>query len=147
MSKALCGLFHGTKGSVIYTLQTKFSLGPNESTADVWEHLTATQPDYGGTRIPRSFEIDVPVTPATPDGKMWTHGNATEHMFEAVVSIKDDPLLKGSNPDLYTQFLLYDYYKSLGKAVSGGINFKNIIHAGRWEFAFSKHGRELHIQS
>lgn len=68
---------------------------------------------------------------------MWTHGNATEHMYEAMVSIKENPRLKTSNPKLYSQFVLYDYYKSLGKAVSNGINYQHIIKVGNWEFAFA----------
>ena len=36
--------------------------------------------NYGGTVIPKSFTIN------TPQGDMWTHGNATEHMYETLIS-------------------------------------------------------------
>ena len=87
---------------------------------------------------PKSFEIDVPVTKDTPDGKLWTHGNSTEHMYEAITSAKDYPNLKNSNPHLYTQFILYEYYKSVGKAVNTGINYDKIITIGNWEFIIAK---------
>lgn len=130
MSKSGSGLFRDTIGSIAQELSF------DEPTAVVWNHITATQDVYNGTKIPRSFEIDVPKTAMTPDGKMWTHGNATEHMYEAMISIKDNPRLKGSNPNLYTQFVLYDYYKSLGRAISAGVSYKRTTKVGNWEFAF-----------
>ncbi len=108
-----------------------------ETTASVWYHITSTQETYSGTQIPKSFEVDVPKTSATPFGKMWTHGNATEHMHQAMISIKDSPRLKGSNPNLYSQFILYDYYKSLGKVVSKGVKYNSTVTEGHWEFAFA----------
>lgn len=137
MSKGKSFLFSGTNGSIIQYLETHLSKPSDEPTAVVWDHITATQDTYGGTLIPKSFEVDVPQSSVTPNGKMWTHGNATEHIFEAIVSIKDIPLLKDSNPNLYTQFILYDYYRSLCKAVAKGISFKRIITIGNWEFAFA----------
>ncbi|GEM_PF-2725854 len=137
MSKSDSGLFSGTTGGELQYLNKLFSYTAYETTAIVWNHIKATQGTYRGTVIPKSFEVDVPHTTMTPAGKMWTHGNATEHMYEAMVSIKDDPRIKGSNPNLYSQFILYDYYRALGKAVSKGVNYKNIITVGNWEFAFS----------
>lgn len=69
---------------------------------------------------------------------MWTHGNATKHMHEAILSLKDDPKLKDSNPKLYTQFILFDYWKSLGLAVRNGITYEKKVTFGSWEFIFSK---------
>lgn len=94
--------------------------------------IEATQETYGGTDLPRSFNID------TPQGKMWTHGNATKHMHEAILSLKDDPKLKDSNPKLYTQFILYDYWKSLEATVKSGILYNKKLTTGSWEFIFSK---------
>ena len=105
----------------------------NETTAAVWSHIEATQENYGGTVIPKSFTVN------TPQGKMWTHGNATEHMYEALVSTKNKPpALKNSHPNLYAQFILYDYYRSLGDTVRSGITYGKIIKANGWEFIFSK---------
>lgn len=120
MSKAVSGHFTGTSG---YN---------NWNTSAVWSHVSATQGSYSGTDLPRSFNID------TPQGQMRTHGNATKHMHEAILSLKDDPKLKDSNPRLYTQFIMYDYWKSLGKAVSGEINYNKKVTVGSWEFIFSK---------
>ena len=120
MSKAGSGHFNGTSG---YN---------NWNTSVVWSQVSATQGNYSGTDLPRSFTI------ITPQGKMWTHGNATKHMHEAILSLKDDPKLKDSNPKLYTQFIMFDYWKSLGKAVGSGIDYDKKITAGSWEFIFSK---------
>ena len=120
MSKAVSGHFKGTNGT------------RNWNTSIVWDHIEATQETYGGTDLPRSFNID------TPQGKMWTHGNATKHMHEAILSLKDDPKLKDSNPKLYTQFILYDYWKSLEATVKSGILYNKKLTTGSWEFIFSK---------
>lgn len=138
MSKGGSGLFNGTKGNGIQNIERLFPNPADESTAVVWEHIKATQETYSGTVIPKSFEVDVPKSSKTPAGKMWTHGNATEHMYEAMISIKESPRLKGSNPNLYSQFILYDYYKSLGRAIKKGINFKTTVRIGNWEFAFAQ---------
>ncbi len=133
MCKKDSGLFSKTKGSKALS-----NLGKDETTASVWEHINPTAENYPTTKIPRSFEVDVPKTSETPSGKMWTHGNATEHMYEAMISLKESPLLKNSNPSLYAQFILYDYYKSLGIAVNSGITFSKTVTVGSWVFAFSK---------
>ena len=134
MSKTNSELFHGTSGSRTLTL-----LGIDEPTASVWDHIKPTADNYANSSIPRSFEVDVPKTVDTPQGKMWTHGNATEHMYETLISTKNKPpALKNSHPNLYAQFILYDYYQSLAKAVSSGITYEKIITSNSWEFIFSK---------
>ena len=120
MSKSISGHFKGTTGY------------KNWNTSIVWEHVHPTQDNYGGTDLPRSFNVD------TPAGEMWTHNNATKHMHEALLSIKDNPRLKDTNPKLYTQFILYEYWRSLGSAVKSGISYNRKIYAGNWEFIFSK---------
>lgn len=52
--------------------------------------------------------------------------------------LKEIPMRIVSNPDLYTQFILCDYYKSLGSAVSKGVKYSGTVTAGSWEFAFAK---------
>ena len=83
MSKTISGYFVDTYG---------FRLCYN--TSIVWFYIKSTQDVYAGTDLPRSFNIDV------PNGQMWTHGNATKHMHEAILSLKEDPKLKDSNPKL-----------------------------------------------
>ena len=102
------------------------------NTSIVWKFLTATQENYGGTVLPRSFTI------ITPQGPMWTHNNSTKHMYEAIISLKDDPMLKSTNPNLFTQFILYEYWRALSKSVQHGIQYDKIINSGDWEFIFSK---------
>lgn len=63
-------------------------------------------------------------------------GNATEHMNEAVTSIKS--ALGNSNPNLYAQFVLYDYRKALIAATRGGIQYGRMVKSGHWTFKFSR---------
>ena len=140
MSKVISGLFSGTKGANAHSAQILESLlsGPSdEPTSVVWNHIDATQENYGGTDVPRSFVVDVPKTSFTPDGKLWTHGNATKHISEAVTSVKEyTPELINSNPRLYSQFILYDYYKTIGKAVKQKFELNKPFTVGNWEFIF-----------
>lgn len=138
MSKSLSGHFHGTGGSASSGLGRQLGISPDEPTATIWYHIEATQPNYPGTEIPRSFIVD------TPNGKFWTHGNATEHMNEAITSVKDMPLLKGTNPKLYAQFILYDYRKALTAATERGVPFGKSVRQGNWEFRFSRNSRDKH---
>lgn len=131
-SKFSSSHFSGTNGSTAGSLSERLGIPPGERTATVWSHITATQPDYPGTKIPQSFVVD------TPQGKFWTHGNATEHMSDAVTSLKRDPMLKSTNPNLFSQFILYDYRKALISATSGGIRYNKSIKSGHWAFVFSK---------
>ena len=142
MNHSNSGLAHGTNGSPQLTLENGEMAAKakeieerifDETTAAVWDYIKATQENYGGTVIPKSFTI------RTPQGDMWTHGNATEHMYETLISTKNKPpALKNSHPNLYAQFILYDYYQSLAKAVSSGITYEKIITSNSWEFIFSK---------
>ena len=146
------GLAHGTSGSpqltaenmeaeikaaenevaILELLSNEFSYEPN-STAVVWNRINSTAENYGGTVIPKSFTIN------TTSGEMWTHGNATEHMYEALIAIKTKaPRIINSNPNLYSQFILYDYWKSLNNTVKNGIRYERLITEGRWEFKFSR---------
>ena len=139
LSKTSSRLFAGTKGTAAATwIEEGWSVEKDETTASVWGHINPTAENYPNSKIPRSFVVDVPNTIATPSGKMWTHGNATEHMYEAMISIQDNPMIKASNPNLYAQFILYDFYKSLARAVMRGIKFSGTVSVGSWEFAFAK---------
>lgn len=135
MSKGISGYFKNTLGAIE---MQHFHLAPPETTAIVWRHIKPTNEEYLGTILPKSFVIDVPKTNETPAGKMWTHGNATEHMYEAISSTKDNPLIKSSNPNLYTQFILYDYYKTIGTVVRSSISYEKKITYGHWEFVFAR---------
>ena len=101
-------------------------------TGTVWDNIKATQDKYPYTNIPKSFEVEV------NGQKMWVHGNATEHMYSDVFK----KIIAGegtahTNPDLYTQILMSDFYGSLEQATASGIEYEKLISAGNWEFIFS----------
>ena len=112
---------------------------PDERTATVWSHIEATQPEYPNTHLPRSFVVN------TPAGKFWTHGHATKHMYSAVKKALYSPSFMGANHGMLTQFLLYDYRKSIIRAARSGIHLdgRSRIY-GHWEIAFSKRPEDEH---
>lgn len=122
--------FGGTAGSTTGYLKDYFGL--DEPTATVWAHIEPTQENYAGTEIPRSFLIK------TPTETFWTHGNATKHMNEVVTTIKHDQQLAQANPKLLSQFVLYDYRKSLISATRNGVVFNKNIRTNHWDFRFSR---------
>ena len=120
MSKAKSHHYPRTYGSIIW------------NTSIVWKYIDITQNNYGGTELPESFNI------VTSKGKLWTHNNATKHMHEAILSLKDNPMLKNTNPKLFTQFILFDYWQSLCALSGSELVYEKKVHSGSWEFVFSK---------
>ena len=110
----------------------KDGVGLGEPTAKVWAHIKPTQENYVGTEIPRSFLVK------TPTGTFWTHGNATKHMNEIVTSAMRKQRLAQANPKLLSQFVLYDYRKSLIDATKNGVVLNKNIRTNHWDFRFSK---------
>lgn len=102
----------------------------NISSSEIWNHIKSTQANYPGTELPRSFTVD------TPNGSMWAHPNATEHIYEALKSGKF--VTNQSDPKLMAQLLLDDYRSSLSQAISNGIQYGKKITVGKWEFAFGE---------
>ena len=111
MSKGASGLFSGTNGS----------------TSNVWNNITATQPNYVGTEIPRSFIIK------TPKKSFWVHGNATEHMAELQIKQSNSGHSLGSTR-LDAQVILSDMQASLSKVTQNGIKYNTPLRDGNWEF-------------
>ena len=102
------------------------------STGTVWDNIIATQNNYPNTNIPKSFEVEV------NGQKVWVHGNATEHMYEDVYArIMAGEGTAYTNPNLYTQELMSDFYGSLEQATVSGIKYGELISAGNWEFIFA----------
>lgn len=98
----------------------------------VWDNITATQENWPNTQIPKSFEIEI------NEQKMWVHGNATEHMYDDVYAkIMAGEGTAYTNPNLYTQELMTDFYGLLEKATASGIEYNELISTGNWEFIFS----------
>ncbi|MDD6812548.1 MAG: hypothetical protein PUD93_11960 [Lachnospiraceae bacterium] len=102
-------------------------------TGTVWDNITPTQENYPYTNIPKSFEIEV------NGEKMWVHGNATEHMYEDVYKgITTGNGTAYTNPNLYTQEIMSDFYGSLQEATKSGIIYGEKITQGNWEFIFAQ---------
>ena len=111
MSKGGSGHFSGTKGS----------------TAEVWNNITPTQPNYSGTELPRSFVMK------TSKDSFWVHGNATEHMADYLIKQSNSGHSLGSTK-LDTQLMLSDMRSSLSTVTQGGIKYNTPLKHGNWEF-------------
>ena len=115
MSKGDSGLFKGT----------------NSATAYVWDSITATQPTYEGTAIPKSFVMK------TTNGDFWVHGNATEHMADYVVKkLKNGASLESVRLD--SQIILADMHDSLSAVTRSGFKYNELLSHGNWEFVIKK---------
>ncbi len=109
-------------------LSSAASLGSRSAT--VWSSIKATQPVYAGTVIPRSFEL------TTSAGKVWVHGNATEHMAEYATAM----LGRGVNPQLVqvgSQVQLNSLKAAVDAASRGGMEYGKVIRTGGWELIFA----------
>ena len=131
-SKFKSAYFRGTSGGSAERAKLALGILPGEPTATVWQYIEPTAKNYPGAEIPRSFNV------STPNETFWTHGNATEHMYEAVMSLKGSPMLANTNPALYAQFILYDYRKALIAATNNGFSYGRLYSSGHWTFKFSK---------
>ena len=106
-------------------------------TGTVWDNIKATQDVYPSTNIPRSFEVH------TNGQKIWVHGNATEHIYEDVYKgITSGNGTAFTNPNLYTQELMTDFYGALEQATKSEITYGEKINSGNWEFIFAKSRQE-----
>lgn len=123
--------------------------------------MKATQPLYEGTEIPKSFQMNL------DDKDIWVHGNATEHMYEDVSKLINNPwgkeyvnsmtgkggqmMIDGKMVQLpkesmspwldskyYSQLLLEDFRASLIQVTKDGIPFDELKTVGNWEFKFSQ---------
>lgn len=138
---AVLSIYGGSKGlgldkvNVPRTLKGSFCFDYHKSknvTGTVWDNITATQENYPQTKVPRSFEVDV------NGQKMWVHGNATEHIYDEVKGFYNGGKTAYTNPDLYTQELMNDFYYSLKQAAASGIKYGEKIVQGNWEFIFAE---------
>lgn len=133
MSKASSGLFTNTLGYASETLSLEAGIRPLHSTAEIWNHIEATDASYPGTPIPKSFVVN------TPGGNFWAHPNGTKHMEEALNSIKELPALKNTNPSLFSQFILYDFRQAVIAATMPRMpTMGKVVRSGHWELVFNK---------
>ncbi|MFI7650345.1 RHS repeat-associated core domain-containing protein [Micromonospora sp. NPDC049460] len=95
----------------------------------VWDGVKATQPNYTGSLLPRSFELKA------GDTSVWVHGNATEHMAEYLSGMASRGASKASI-DMATQAQLSSLQAAVGEAGRGGISFGKMMNVGGWELKF-----------
>ena len=70
---------------------------------------------------------------------MWVHGNATEHIYEYVYKgITTGNGTAYTNPNLYTQEIMSDFYGALQEATKSGIVYEEKITQGNQEVIFAR---------
>ena len=107
-------------------------------TGTVWDSVKATQPLYEETAIPRSFEL------ATGSGKVWVHGNATEHMAEYATSM----LNRGVSSSLVkmgTQAQMTSLQSAVNAATANGVQYGKLINVAGWELKFGSPQQAGHL--
>lgn len=122
-----------TSGTAIGSIINRFTrpgviLAPKTGT--VWDSIKGTQPVYEGTVIPKSFEL------TTQNGKVWVHGNATEHLAEYAGGLAR----RGMSPE-YIRSATQSQIKSLHAAIQDvtkcGIEYGKMYNVGGWELKFA----------
>jgi RHS repeat-associated protein len=95
----------------------------------IWDDIVATQGNYPGSVLPKSFEL------TTSEGiKIWVHGNATEHIAEflQMKAINSTPEVVR----LVTQIELQSLQGAVNLAIKNGIPYNQLITIGGWELKF-----------
>jgi hypothetical protein len=95
----------------------------------VWNHIKPTQPVYEGTVLPKSFEL------STVSGKVWVHGNATEHFSEYIIGLVKDGVSQDLI-DINTQAQLTSLHSAVESVLEKGIKYGEVIKSGGWELKF-----------
>ena len=104
--------------------------GEAGATGTVFDSITATQPTYPGSVIPRSFEM------ALPNGeRVWVAGNATEHMAEFVQMKAVNYTAEAVR--LASQEQLSSLQAAVNAATQSGIPYNQMINVGGWELKFA----------
>ncbi len=116
---------HGTGGGT-GTVPT----GSPPANTTVWSSITATQPVYEGTVIPRSFEL------TTANGRFWVSGNATEHLAEYAMGLGRNGM-RPEMVELRVQAALTNLQTAVNAAAQQGIQYNTIIRINGWELRFA----------
>jgi len=97
-------------------------------TGTVWDDILPTQGNYSGSVLPRSFELK------TTNGKIWVHGNASEHVAEyaKMKAINYTP----EAVKLATQQQLRSLQSAVNAATKNGVTYDEILRVGGWELKF-----------
>src|SRR5699024_5829749 len=94
-------------------------------TGTVWDDIKPTQPNPGGTVIPKSFELHV------NGERFWINPNGRKHMIE----YSTRKLSHGQK--LTEQQLLTSLQAATKEAISKGYTYNVPIKTGNWELIFS----------
>jgi filamentous hemagglutinin len=79
--------------------------------------------------LPRSFEL------TTETGRVWVHGNATEHLAEYALARAVTGSPEAVN--LATQVQLSSLQSAVGAAGRMGIKYGELMKVGHWELVFA----------
>jgi RHS repeat-associated protein len=119
-------------GSLLLGYSTNNFLGRfnifSNKTGTVWDDIIATQPNYPGSLLPKSFELN------TANGKVWVHGNASEHIAE-FIKMKAE-FYTPETVRLATQQQLRSLQSAISEAIKGGIKYEQELKIGDWILKF-----------
>lgn len=59
-------------------------------------------------------------------------------MNEAVTALKSSQMMANTNPNLLSQFVLYDYRKTLNKVTSQDVKLGHMYESDHWSIIFKK---------
>ncbi len=128
------GLTLGLAAPAVAGAGVAAELGGAGAAGTVWGAIRATQPVWEGTVVPRSFEL------GTSAGKVWVHGNATEHLAEYATSM----LAKGVSSELVkvaTQAQLSSLQSAVTQVLAAGMKYNQMIQIAGWELKFGAPSR------
>lgn len=95
----------------------------------VWDSIAATQSNYLGTDLPRSFTLAVDGT------SIWVHGNATEHIAEYLAGLASRGATQ-AQIDIATQAQLTSLRAAVSAATDQGLVYNDVVDVGGWELIF-----------
>ncbi|MEM6321502.1 MAG: hemagglutinin [Bacteroidota bacterium] len=111
------------------TVKTKSAKTVIAKTGTIWDDILATQGNYLGSVLPKSFQL------ATQNGtKVWVHGNATKHLaeFAKLKAINYTP----EAVRLSTQQQLRSLQSAVNVATKNGVPYNSLLKIGGWELKF-----------
>jgi RHS repeat-associated protein len=93
----------------------------------VWDSIKATQAEYPGTPVPKSFVLE------TEEGtKIWVHPNATEHIIERMKTATSP-----TAANLSAQAQLASLRAAVSRATHSRVPLDQMVNVEGWELKFS----------
>ncbi|MFF0010429.1 putative T7SS-secreted protein [Streptomyces sp. NPDC005374] len=106
-------------------------LAPGCGSEKIWDEIKPTQPNYPGTELPKSFEMQA------GEQRVWVHGNATKHMNEYVQG-RISAMASPGQIALINQAQLGSLQQAVIAATKDGIPLGKMIEVADWELKFNK---------